>query len=159
MIYTVRHLLSLKAKAVLRSLRITALEGIIGILHKVCRIELNAGRIGVDHHFPVRLGVAYLYPRSRPSVLDRSEIHAMIVSARNSHRLVRKIKILTDRLFNVEIEGSADYGAKLARGDKIFICGKEGVAIHPQNVIKHLARGKASEMVMFTMVFLSVVAL
>ena len=95
-IYTVGHLLGFKAKHILLSLRIAALKWMVGIAHKVARIELNAGLVGVNLHYSAAFRLINASTRFCHRVFSLYEIDTVIKAARQTERLVRKIEILSD---------------------------------------------------------------
>ena len=96
MVYGVVHLLSLKTEGCLKILRISALEGILGAIEEVARIELHAGLVGKDLHYATAVGLVSFYAKHRLLGLAAHKAEAMVKAACQSDIGILQIKIFTD---------------------------------------------------------------
>ena len=142
-VYAIGHFFGLKAKHILNSLRISALKGMIGIIQKISCIELNTGLVGIYLHNPSALRLVNCRARACHRIVPSSQVDAMVIALRNTQRLIRKVKIATDCFGHRKIKGSSLNVYHSARGDESLIRFKKAFGIHPQLMIKYLARVKA----------------
>ena len=80
-VYGVVHLLGLQTECRLEILRIAALEGILGAVEEVTRIELHAGLIGIDLHYAAAHGLVRLYAKHGLLGLTARKAEAMVKAA------------------------------------------------------------------------------
>ena len=129
LIDAIGHKLSLKAEEDLRSLNVSALEGISRVLDEVTAVELNAGRVGVDLHCTSGKLVVSLASLYGSLGLAALEVEAVVVTACDNKILIVGVDILADLLCDSEVEGSSLYATKLAGRNKVLVNGEIGISI------------------------------